>query len=105
MLHSFSPTYHKLIDLYVYVITCKDLFLPEIMDNYAHTHIIKMNENIPVTDKGKVYGWGNAEYSQLPVRDDSYQINIATELDTRELGHIVDIAAGGSFCMALNSKH
>lgn len=63
-----------------------------------------MNENISITDKGKVYGWGSSEYGQLPVKNNC-QINIATELDTRKLGHIVDIAAGGSFCMALNSKY
>lgn len=74
----------------------------------THTHarkIIKINENISNTDKGKVYGWGNAEYGQLPVKEDSYQINIATELNTQELGHIIDIAAGGSYCMVLNSKY
>ncbi|XP_071627964.1 RCC1-like G exchanging factor-like protein isoform X3 [Temnothorax longispinosus] len=58
---------------------------------------------LALSDKGKVYGWGNSEYGQLPVRENSYQINIATELDTQELGHIIDIAAGGSFCMVLNN--
>jgi len=52
-----------------------------------------------------VYGWGNSEYSQLPIREDNYQVNIATELYTQELGYITDIAAGGCFCMILNSKH
>jgi len=52
-----------------------------------------------------VYGWGNSEYGQLPIKEDSYQINVATELDTWELGHIIDVATGGSFCMVLNSKH
>jgi len=64
-----------------------------------------MSKTISIVDKGKVYGWGNSEYGQLPVREDSYQINIATELDTQELGHIIDIAAGGCFCMILNSKY
>jgi len=64
-----------------------------------------MSKNISIIDKGKVYGWGNSEYGQLPVREDSYQVNIATELNTRELGHITDIAAGGCFCMILNSKY
>lgn len=59
---------------------------------------------LALSDKGKVYGWGNAEYGQLPVKEDNYQINIATELDIQELGHIIDIAAGGSFCMVLNSN-
>lgn len=58
---------------------------------------------LALSDKGRVYGWGNSEYGQLPIREDSYQVNIATELDTQELGHIVDIAAGGCFCMILNN--
>ncbi|XP_011864274.1 PREDICTED: Williams-Beuren syndrome chromosomal region 16 protein homolog [Vollenhovia emeryi] len=58
---------------------------------------------LALSDKGKVYGWGNSEYGQLPARGDTYQINVATELDTQELGHITDIAAGGSFCMVLNN--
>ncbi|XP_011632471.1 RCC1-like G exchanging factor-like protein isoform X1 [Pogonomyrmex barbatus] len=58
---------------------------------------------LALSDKGKVYGWGNSEYNQLPVQEDNYQINIATELDTQKLGHIIDIAAGGCFCMILNN--
>lgn len=57
------------------------------------------------TDKGQVFGWGNSEYGQIPSLVDNHQINIATEIqECRSLGHIVDIAAGGSFCMVLNSK-
>ncbi|XP_011170411.1 RCC1-like G exchanging factor-like protein [Solenopsis invicta] len=59
---------------------------------------------LALSDKGKVYGWGNSEYGQLPVIKDSYQVNIATELDTQNLGHIIDIASGGCFCMILNSE-
>jgi len=59
-----------------------------------------------LTDKGKVYGWGNSEYGQLPTKDDNSQINIATELKIcQELEPITDIAAGGCFCMILNSKY
>ncbi|KAG5340041.1 RCC1L protein, partial [Acromyrmex charruanus] len=58
---------------------------------------------LALSDKGKVYGWGNSEYNQLPVREDNYQVNIATELYTQELGYIIDIAAGGCFCMVLNN--
>lgn len=67
---------------------------------------MKINNTLIVTDKGKVFGWGNAEYGQLPVEDDNSQINIATELtDCEKLGQVVDIAAGGSFCMMLTSKN
>lgn len=56
-------------------------------------------------DKGKVFGWGNSEYGQLPAKD-SYQINIATELDIfQDVGRIIDVAVGGCFCMVLNGKN
>ncbi|XP_014229550.1 RCC1-like G exchanging factor-like protein [Trichogramma pretiosum] len=59
---------------------------------------------LALSDKGKVFGWGNAEYSQLPCGDNQ-QINIATELKfCEELGSIKDIASGGSFCMVLNDE-
>ncbi|XP_033209624.1 RCC1-like G exchanging factor-like protein [Belonocnema kinseyi] len=58
---------------------------------------------LALSDKGRVFGWGNAEYGQLPNKSGTQQINIATELELcRGLGRIVDIAAGGSFCMVLN---
>ncbi|XP_001604296.2 RCC1-like G exchanging factor-like protein isoform X1 [Nasonia vitripennis] len=60
---------------------------------------------LALSDKGKVFGWGNAEYSQLPAQSDSQQINIATQLKScNDLGNIIDIASGGSFCMVLNSE-
>ncbi|XP_015587442.1 RCC1-like G exchanging factor-like protein [Cephus cinctus] len=59
---------------------------------------------LALSDKGKVFGWGNSEYGQLPVQGDTHQINIATEIhECQDLGHIVDIATGGSFCMILNN--
>lgn len=59
-----------------------------------------------VVDKGKVFGWGNSEYAQLLLDDKNQQVNIATEIRALEqLGHIVDIACGGCFCMVLNSKY
>lgn len=59
-----------------------------------------------VTDKGNVFGWGNSEYAQLLMEGENQQINIATELSAlKKLGHIVDIACGGCFCMVLNSKY
>lgn len=74
----------------------------------AGQHIIKIACTadcvLALSDKGKVYGWGNSEYGQLPIKEDSYQVNIATELNIpQEFGHITDIATGGCFCMILNN--
>lgn len=56
-------------------------------------------------DKGKVFGWGNSEYGQIPGVGDNQQVNIATEIETcKDIGRIIDIASGGSFCMVLNGK-
>lgn len=73
----------------------------------AGQHIIKVacvaDCVLALSDKGKVFGWGNSEYGQL-LLDTSSQVNIATELTAcQELGHIVDIASGGCFCMALTN--
>ncbi|XP_008544821.1 RCC1-like G exchanging factor-like protein [Microplitis demolitor] len=58
---------------------------------------------LALSESGKVFGWGNSEYGQLPVQDDNFQVNAAIELsDCSEFGRIVDIAAGGSFCMVLS---
>lgn len=63
-------------------------------------------ERYVVTDKGIVFGWGNSEYAQLFMEGENQQVNIATELSAlKQLGHIVDIASGGCFCMVLNSKY
>ncbi|XP_012252694.2 RCC1-like G exchanging factor-like protein isoform X2 [Athalia rosae] len=60
---------------------------------------------LALSDEGKVFGWGNSEYGQLPGLLDCHQINVATEIkECRSLGRIIDIAAGGSFCMALNNE-
>ncbi|KAK2580342.1 hypothetical protein KPH14_001239 [Odynerus spinipes] len=74
----------------------------------AGQHIIKVacvaDCVLALSDKGKVFGWGNSEYGQLLTESDNYQINIATELNMpKEIGHIIDIASGGCFCMVLNS--
>ncbi|KAI4497476.1 hypothetical protein M0802_007487 [Mischocyttarus mexicanus] len=75
----------------------------------AGQHIIKVacvaDCILALSDKGKLFGWGNSEYGQLLTNNDNYQVNIATELNIpKEVGHIVDIAAGGCFCMILNSS-
>ncbi|CAD1473829.1 unnamed protein product, partial [Heterotrigona itama] len=66
--------------------------------------ILTRFEPYVVTDKGTVFGWGNSEYAQLFMEGENQQVNIATELDVlKQLGHIVDIASGGCFCMVLNN--
>ncbi|XP_051162867.1 RCC1-like G exchanging factor-like protein [Leptopilina boulardi] len=58
---------------------------------------------LALSDKGKVFGWGNSEYGQIPGVGDNQQVNIATEIETcKDIGRIIDIASGGSFCMVLN---
>ncbi|OAD54859.1 Williams-Beuren syndrome chromosomal region 16 protein like protein [Eufriesea mexicana] len=74
----------------------------------AGQHIIKVacvaDCVLALSDKGKVFGWGNSEYAQLLLEDKNQQVNIATEIRALEqLGHIVDIACGGCFCMVLNN--
>lgn len=56
------------------------------------------------TDKGELFGWGNSEYGQIPMATTQHQVNTPYALlnFTRGLGRIVDIAAGGSFCMIVN---
>ncbi|KAH8374349.1 hypothetical protein KR200_007462 [Drosophila serrata] len=61
---------------------------------------------LAVNEAGDVFGWGNSEYGQL---DDSEhaetQINLPRALKlTKGIGKIKDVAAGGSFCMALNDQ-
>ncbi|XP_026288148.1 RCC1-like G exchanging factor-like protein [Frankliniella occidentalis] len=51
--------------------------------------------------KGEVFGWGNSEYGQLERH--TLQLSTSKHLkSTTHLGKIVDVAAGGSFCMVLN---
>ena len=74
----------------------------------AGQHIVKVacvaDCVLALSDKGKVFGWGNSEYGQLFVQGDNQQVNIATELNAlQQLGHIKDIASGGCFCMVLNN--
>jgi alpha-tubulin suppressor-like RCC1 family protein len=51
-----------------------------------------------------VFGWGNSEYSQL-LHEEIQQINTARYLKKFQgLGKIIDVAAGGSFCIAVNGR-
>lgn len=59
---------------------------------------------LALNDKGEVFGWGNSEYGQIEDQA-SQQYNSPIHLkSTKNLGKIVDIAAGGSFCMLLNGE-
>lgn len=56
-------------------------------------------------DKGEVFGWGNNEYRQLCMTEDIQQVCSPIHISsTKNLGKIIDIAAGGSFCAVLNGK-
>lgn len=74
-------------------------FLP----GYSSQCAINFHFLFPI-EKGQVFGWGNSEYGQLETIGDTQQINVPQMLTakTKGLGRIVDIAAGGSFCMILN---
>ncbi|TRY71604.1 hypothetical protein TCAL_14882 [Tigriopus californicus] len=60
---------------------------------------------LALTDQGEVFGWGNSEYGQLASVTDEQQINTPHKLNTRGLGRIKDIAAGGTICLILNDQH
>lgn len=61
---------------------------------------------LALNEHGDVFGWGNSEYGQL---DDSPDADMqlctpkALKL-TKGIGKVKDVAAGGSFCMALNDQ-
>ncbi|KAK3912656.1 RCC1-like G exchanging factor-like protein [Frankliniella fusca] len=58
---------------------------------------------LALNNKGEVFGWGNSEYGQLEA--DILQLSTSKYIKSTEaLGKIVDIAAGGSFCMVLNDQ-
>lgn len=58
---------------------------------------------LALNDKGEVFGWGNAEYSQIQTSESQQQVSRPTHLaHLKILGKIKDIAAGGSICLALN---
>ena len=60
---------------------------------------------LALNDKGEVFGWGNSEYGQISPEEGVQQINTPINLNFfNEIGKIVDIAAGGSFCAVLNES-
>ncbi|XP_041975714.1 RCC1-like G exchanging factor-like protein [Aricia agestis] len=62
--------------------------------------VLALNEN------GELFGWGNSEYGQVPMTTKQQQVNMSYALVnfTKGLGKIVDIAAGGSFCLICNEQ-
>lgn len=66
---------------------------------------------LALSDKGDVFGWGNSEYGQFNelagLDVDDQQIHTARHLfgGAEKYGRIVDVAAGGSFCMVLNGEY
>ncbi|KAJ0182252.1 hypothetical protein K1T71_001621 [Dendrolimus kikuchii] len=61
---------------------------------------------LALNDKGELFGWGNSEYGQVPVASDQQQVNTSYALVnfTKGIGKIVDVAAGGSFCLIVNDQ-
>uniref|UniRef100_A0A2A4J9T2 Uncharacterized protein n=1 Tax=Heliothis virescens TaxID=7102 RepID=A0A2A4J9T2_HELVI len=59
---------------------------------------------LALNNHGELFGWGNSEYGQIPMRCGSQQVNMSYSLRDfcRGLGKITDIAAGGSFCLIVN---
>lgn len=59
---------------------------------------------LALNEKGEVFGWGNSEYGQISVEGEQ-QVCVPMHLKiTKDLGRIVDVAAGGSFCGVLNGS-
>ncbi|KAH8266469.1 hypothetical protein KR044_001514 [Drosophila immigrans] len=61
---------------------------------------------LALNEHGDVFGWGNSEYGQLDDSPDAeMQINSPRALQlTKGIGKVKEVAAGGSFCMALNDQ-
>lgn len=64
---------------------------------------------LALNESGDVFGWGNSEYGQFnelaSLDVDDQQIHTPRHLFSAEkYGRIVDVAAGGSFCLVLNGK-
>lgn len=65
---------------------------------------------LAVNEKGDLFGWGNTEYGQFNllagISRDQQQIHTPRHIIRAErYGRIVDIAAGGSFCLILNGNN
>lgn len=59
---------------------------------------------LAINDKGEVFGWGNSEYSQL-LQEEVQQIHTPRYLEKCQgFGKIIDVAAGGSSCIAANDN-
>ncbi|CAH0727634.1 unnamed protein product, partial [Brenthis ino] len=61
---------------------------------------------LALNDNGELFGWGNSEYGQVPMNSKHQQVNMSYALVnfTKGLGKIVDIAAGGSYCLVCNEN-
>eukprot|EP00088_Acartia_fossae_P034117 TRINITY_DN3499_c0_g1_i5.p1 TRINITY_DN3499_c0_g1~~TRINITY_DN3499_c0_g1_i5.p1 ORF type:complete len:479 (-),score=27.40 TRINITY_DN3499_c0_g1_i5:56-1462(-) len=58
---------------------------------------------LALNDKGEIFGWGNSEYGQFREITEEQQINTPTHFPT-DIGKIVDIASGGTVCLAVNEE-
>lgn len=71
-----------------------------------HHLVINSGEHyLLIIDLGDVFGWGNTEYCQISTLDNCQQIAVPTHIRMcKKLGKIIDVAAGGTFCLVLNGK-
>ncbi|XP_077295793.1 RCC1-like G exchanging factor-like protein [Arctopsyche grandis] len=86
-----------------------DYHLNQVQGDILGEKIVKLSSSadciLAINDKGQVFGWGNSEYGQINFRDKKeQQIALPKALeDCNQFGKIVDVAAGGSHCLMLNS--
>lgn len=83
--------------------------LSKVGGDIENEKIIKLSSRsdfvMALNDRGDVFGWGNTEYGQLTTSDNVQQLSFPTYIKTlKPLGKVVDIAAGGSSCLALNEN-
>lgn len=73
----------------------------------VHTKLLLYHlQSSLILDKGEVFGWGNNEYKQVTESEDVQQVCSPIHItNTKGLGKIIDITAGGSICAALNGKN
>ncbi|CAG9816997.1 unnamed protein product [Phaedon cochleariae] len=58
---------------------------------------------LALNEKGKVFGWGNTEYSQMTEANEDQQISTPRHIKMLDqLGKIKSIATAGSFCIVVN---
>lgn len=81
----------------------------KVQGDISSERIVKLSSKgdfvLALNEKGDVFGWGNCEYGQLILEYDEQQTSVPRFIKMCNiLGQIIDVAAGGTFCMVLNAK-